>query len=217
MASPERKAAAVACSESRPRGSLEAVRRIPVLAGAAALASISLLFSACGDGPDATGTPTAAAAATTGSTSQTTTTGTTAVASGTAARTPAATRAANDYGPEPTLGGNITKIAPAWGQKVSQASTRSPDAGRPGGICAEVNFNGLPENALWFRMAVNGVEVTQRLTWVAASQDATEGKMCFAPVEGLPTGRIQAAIAVQNPNNAQETTRQVVAWEFDVQ
>lgn len=193
------------------------MRRIAFFAGAAALASTSLLFSACGDGPDTAGTPTTAPAATTGAASNTKTAGTTAVASGTAARTPAATRAANDYGPEPALGGNITKIAPAWGQKVSQQSTRSPDAGRPGGICAEVNFDGLPENVLWFRMAVNGVEVTQRLTWVAASQDATEGKMCFAPTEGLPTGRIQAAIAVQNPNNPQENTRQVVAWEFDVQ
>ncbi len=187
------------------------MNRTWILAGAAALASTTLLFSACGDGPDAP-PPTSAPVITATPRTGASVVGTAATTTG----TPAPTRAPNDYGPAPIFGANVKKVSPEWGTKVQQASTRSPDSSRPGGICAEVSFAGLPENVLWFRMAVNGVEVTQELTWVAASQQATEAKMCFAPDEGLPTGRMQVAIVVQNPNNVNEPTREVVAWEFDV-
>jgi hypothetical protein len=91
------------------------------------------------------------------------------------------------------------------------------DPSRPGGVCAEVTFDGLPENAQWFRMAINGVEVTQKLTWFVATNDTPkEGSVCYSPKEGLPVGRVQVALVVQNPNNVNETTRQIAAWEFEV-
>ena len=141
----------------------------------------------------------------------------TAAPSATTAGTPRPTLAPDDYGPAPILEGYVLKVSPEYAKKVSQSSTRTVNPDRPNGICAEVSFDGLPENAQWFRMAVNGVEVTQELTWIVASQVApTEGKLCYAPTAGLPVGRTEAAIVVQNPKNPNENTRQVAAWQFDV-
>lgn len=122
-----------------------------------------------------------------------------------------------DFGPPPILGGNITKISPEHGQKVTQKSTQSPNPDRPGGICAEVNFKDLPENFQWFQMAVDDQRVTEKLTLVAASQNnPTDGKICYAPAAGLSVGKHSAAIAVQSPRDPSVPTRQVVAWAFEV-
>lgn len=132
-----------------------------------------------------------------------------------AARTP--TPPPSDYGAAPVLGGNITKISPEHASKVTQASTRSPNQLNPGGICAEVNFKDLPENAQWFRMVLDATEVTTKLTWIVASREnPQDGKVCYAPAEGLTVGRHTAAMAVQDPRNTGSTTRQIVAWAFDV-
>jgi hypothetical protein len=123
----------------------------------------------------------------------------------------------DDFGPAPVLGGNITVISPKHGQKVTQASTRSPNPKVPNGVCAEVNFTDLPENFQWFQMAVDDQRVTDKLTLVASTAvDPKDGKICYAPAEGLSVGKHTAAIAVQAPRDASVPTRQLVSWAFEV-
>ncbi len=188
---------------------MKLTRTRALLAVAGGLSGILVLgASACGDGPDRPDVPPTASAKNTATAVPTT-----------AAGTPkaAATRNPGVYSPAPILGDNITKVSPVHATKVAQLQTLSLNPARPGGICAEVTFDGLPENAQWFRMAVNGVEVAQKLSWfVGTNETPKEGTVCYGPKEGLPVGFIQVAIVVQNPNNINEPTRQVVAWEFDV-
>ena len=167
------------------------MRRFLVIA--AGLAALSLLAAACGDGPDAPATP--------------------------AARPTATPTKAGDPswpGPPPNLGTNVTAITPAHGQRVTQLDTRSPDPRRPRGVCFQASFEDLPENVLWFRMAVDDREVTTEMTWVVATQVNPEGgRGCYAPPEGLPPGRHTAAVSVQNPSNPNDI-RELVAWAFEV-
>ncbi len=122
-----------------------------------------------------------------------------------------------DYGPAPKLGGNVTSISPAHAAQVKQASTRSPVADRPKGLCADVTFDGLPENGLWFRIAFDGKEVTTKLSWTVDNQAApTKGRTCYAPAEGFTVGKHTAALSVQDPNNQAAASKQVVGWAFEV-
>lgn len=181
---------------------------------------VPLLLVACGDGAGDSSPPAAANTAAP-PTPRPTTAGSSPVA--TAARGP------DDFGPAPRLGDNVTKVSPEHGTKVTQASTRSPDPVRPGGVCAEVNFegiedpppgSGLPEGAsakrIWFRMAIGRTEVTPELVWIVPSEDADVGRVCFSPEEGLPIGRTTAALVVQDPFDQSKPTKQTVAWEFEV-
>jgi hypothetical protein len=171
---------------------------------AAALALVLLVSGACG-GSDATDF------------SKTTPSTATATRTVAAAKTPSPAGTPGGFGPAPKLGGNVVKVSPAHGATVTQASTRSPIADRPGGVCFEADFTDLPENALWFRMALDDQEVTVKLTWVVASKDAPPGgRACYAPAEGIAVGRHTAAVSVQNPNSTREPTRQLVAWGFEV-
>lgn len=121
------------------------------------------------------------------------------------------------FGTGPRLGGNILEISPTHAQAVKQATTRSPNPQDPKGVCATVSFNGLPETGQWFRMAVDGIEVTDKLTWIVASREApTGGKVCFAPAEGLTVGDHAIALSVQDPNNPNADERQLAAWKFAV-
>lgn len=131
--------------------------------------------------------------------------------------TPKPTIDPNSLGPAPVLGGNVVSITPEHGAEVKQAATHSPNPNQPGGICANVTFDGLAENAQWFRMAFDGEEVTQKLTWIVTTKVAPEGgRVCYAPAEGFTEGRHSVALAVQDPRNPQVATRQMVAWKFDV-
>ncbi len=178
-----------------------------VLVSLAVSIAAALVLASCGDGAD-TGPTAAPTAATTASSS-----------SGT---TPGATAAAWP-GVAPRVGGNIPKISPTHGQKISQFDTRSPDPGKPRGLCIEADFKDLPEGegTLWFRVAFDGKEVTgsKGAVWIVASRDATTpgGRLCYAPAEGFTVGRHDVAVSVQNPNNANEPPRQIVAWKFEVQ
>ena len=171
------------------------------LAAIALFTGFSLLLAACGDGPGKGASPPAG------------------VAQPTVAGTPGAAatpKVGGPFGKAPVLGGNITKVSPAHGSTFAQTATRSPDPKRPNGACVEVSFGDLPENIRWFRMAFDGAEVTTKMTWVAASADALEGRGCYAPAEGFAPGRHYAAVSVQDPNNPAANPRQVVGWEFDV-
>ena len=165
---------------------------------ALAVTGLCLLAAGCGDGSGAKSAPT--------------------VKPTVAARTPGSSTI-----PAPKLpSGNVEAIRPAHGASVTQAATRTVNADRPNGICAQVNFKDLPENGQWFRMVVDGKEVTGggEITWVVPANAQTEappgGTMCYAPKEGLPAGKHQVALGVQNPRNAAEPTRQIVEWEFEV-
>jgi hypothetical protein len=123
----------------------------------------------------------------------------------------------NALGPAPVLGGNITAISPPHGAKVTQAQTRSPNPQNPQGLCAQVSFDGLPENAQWFRVQFDQAEVTEKLVWIVKSTtNPTDGRVCYAPVDGFTPGIHHVFIHVEDPRNANVPTRQIVAWTFEV-
>ncbi|MFN0146961.1 MAG: hypothetical protein ACKVT1_10640 [Dehalococcoidia bacterium] len=173
----------------------------PHLLATGLLVSVFLL-GGCGDGPDKAATPAASPA---GQTAAATTGGT--------APTP---KPGDPFSRAPVLGGNITRVFPEHASTLAQTATRSPNPQRPNGACFEASFADLPENIQWFRMAFDGAEVTTKMTWVAASASATEGRGCYAPEEGFAPGRHYVAVSVQDPNNPAVSPRQVVGWEFDV-
>jgi hypothetical protein len=158
----------------------------------ASIGLAALLLAGCGDGPDEPA----------------------------AASTPAVEGTPgipDDFGPAPLLGGNITAIFPEHGKTVAAALTKSLVDGDGKGVCAKVTFEGLPQYAQWFRMAVDGVEVTEELLWIVPTREApTNGTMCYTPKDGLSAGKHTAAIAVQDPNNPLAESKQVVGWAFEV-
>ncbi len=147
---------------------------------------LALAAVACGDGPDPVPTPTP-------------------------------TPDYGEFGPPPDLGGNILKVWPEHASTVTQVETRTTNPASPRGICAEVSFEGTPQYGQWFRMAVDGVEVTDRLTWVIPTrEDPKNGRVCYAPPEGLTPGTHEAALVVQDPLNPSAATKQAVGWRFRV-
>ena len=168
------------------------------LALLSALPCVLLVSAACGDGPDPEPTPTAAAGAS-------------------ASPTAGGSAQVDKFGPAPTFGENVIKLSPGYAETVKQLATQTRNPQRPNGICAEVSFAGLPETGRWFRMAVDGVEVTEKLVWIVSSNTTpTGGTMCYAPTAGISVGVHQAAISVQDPNNITARTKELVAWAFEV-
>ncbi len=151
----------------------------------------SLFFAACGDGPDA---PLVAPTATP-----------------TAGGTPG-------FGPPPVLGGNILVLSPEHAASVPRVATAMVGQLSPRGVCAQVSFEGLPQSGQWFRMAVDGEEVTASsdVYWFVSSQEAEGGTICYAPEAGLEPGRHTAALSVTDPMNPAAEARQLVGWAFDV-
>src|SRR5207245_754273 len=96
---------------------------------------------------------------------------------------------------------------------------RNLNLNQPGGICFDVNFDGLDRkgNLQWFRLAVDGAEVTTKLTWFGAS-DFSRATGCWypPPPDGLQPGLHQVAVTVQTPSTPNEPTRQLVGWKFEV-
>lgn len=179
--------------------------RFRLLLAVPGLLSALALGAACGDGPDSSsgeGVPTPIRTPVPNTTPD-----------GSATRKPIP----DDFGPAPTLGGNVLKISPGHAEKVKQAATRTTNPQRPVGLCAEVSFEGLPENAQWFRIAFDEKEVTSKLVWIVATQtNPKDGKVCYAPEEGFTVGKHSAAISVQDPRNALAASKQVVGWAFEV-
>jgi hypothetical protein len=165
-------------------------------------AATALVFAACGDGPDAvaTSTPTAETTAT------------------------AASSATQGTLPSPTVPDrNIEAISPAHGEKVPQLDTRSPNRDDPrNGACAQVNFEGLPEQFQWIRMFFDEEEVTVSpdvllIAPQSASQQTPDGgTICYAPQDGFSVGLHTVTIGIQNPRNPSEPTRQIMQWQFEV-
>lgn len=164
----------------------------------AALAA-GLFAAACGDGPDPVSTATISS------------------------RTPTQAAQATATIKAPVLpDGAFEKISPAHGAKVTQASTKTLDPRRPSGVCFQANFEGLEKNTLWFRMVLDEKEVTveKGFTWIlpvdAQTTPPKGGTACYAPDGGLSVGIHRVTVAVQNPDNAQEPTRQFMEWQFEV-
>jgi hypothetical protein len=178
--------------------------RIVVAVVSAALLASSL--GACGDDSDSTianATPGSNAAALT------------ATASARGSGTPSGT--AGSFGPAPTIDGNIEAITPAHAASVTQASTRSPNPTSPHGVCVSVNFKDPVQNLQWFRMAVDGEEVTPKLTIrVDSANPPKGGTLCYAPADGLSVGRHNAGFSVGNPSDLQGKPVQVIGWAFEV-
>lgn len=149
-----------------------------------------------------------------------------------ASKSPSASAAANstptpapsavgEFGAPPVLGGNVTDVAPGWGKSVTQSATRSPQRGDPHGVCADISYAAPATNLLWFRMAVDGTEVTQKLIAIQhvagpTATTAQTGSICYAPTDGLPAGIHSAAVSVQNPQDPQAPIVQTVSWKFRV-
>lgn len=129
---------------------------------------------------------------------------------------PTATFEPGDFGPPPTLGGWVLSIFPTHASAVPRSLTQSLTPGDGRGVCFEASFHDLPQNALWFRMAVDDREVTDQGIWAVDSEASpTGGRFCYDPAEGLEVGFHTAAIVVQAPDGVSEA-RQRVAWAFEV-
>jgi hypothetical protein len=115
---------------------------------------------------------------------------------------------------------NIDAIYPEHGARVTQQSTRTPDPDDPQGACVQINFDELPGSFTWFRVAFDDVEVTPNLTVRAATNAQSEGvdagTLCWAPEEGFTVGVHIVTVAIQNPDNPNEPTRQLMQWQFEV-
>jgi len=176
-------------------------RRIAALALPFVLAAS---LAACGDGPEESATPTTPAQQT----------ATTAPPGATAAPTIDA----------PTVPDrNIDAISPPHGAKVPQAETQSPIRDDPrNGACVQVNFEGLPEQFQWVRMVFDEEEVTVSpdvlllVAQNAQSETPSGGSLCYAPAAGFEVGVHTVTVAIQNPTNPNEPTRQLIQWQFEV-
>jgi hypothetical protein len=146
---------------------------------------------------------------------------------------PAASAAANatptpapsgvaEYGQPPVLGGNVTDVAPGWGKSVKQADTVIKNKENPrGGVCVDIKYAAPATDATWYRMAVDGQEVTQKLIVVQhikgpTATTAATGTLCYGPSEPLSLGVHSAAVSVQQPNALTASPLQTVAWKFKV-
>jgi len=105
---------------------------------------------------------------------------------------------------------NIPRVSPADGGTVTRASTVPKAIDQPGGVCAEVTFDGLTQNFRAFRMALDGTDVTPQLAIFAG------GQMCLAEPGGVPPGRHTARVEVVDSADATGKPTQTVSWSFDV-
>ena len=123
------------------------------------------------------------------------------------------------FGDPPTFDGYVVGVSPGHGETVTQEETRTEDESEPGGVCADVEFGG-EATGNWFRMAVDGEEVTQQTIWDLTAADDPQapdaGTLCFDPPEGLPPGTVDAAVSVQDPANFDQEPQEVVSWTFEV-
>jgi hypothetical protein len=130
-----------------------------------------------------------------------------------------ATLTPGDFGPPPTLGDWVLEVFPIHASIIPQSGTRTPNPNNPSGVCIEASFHDLPQNGLWFRMVVDGAEVTDSpgAVWIVTTEVNPEGgTFCYAPTEGFEVGVHEAAVSVQDPNNPQAAIRQLVGWKFEV-
>ncbi len=118
------------------------------------------------------------------------------------------------FGPTPVLRDHIVALYPEHGASVTQASTRTTDPNNPQGVCAEIDYDGTQLLAL---MAVNGQDVTAQTVLITDNpQDPTGARVCYDPPEGLPVGRVEAAVSVMEQDQLGQPPKQIAGWVFEV-
>lgn len=102
---------------------------------------------------------------------------------------------------------------PAGGAVLRQADTRTTDPARPRGVCASIRFSSGAPDARWYRMTFDGMDVTNRLTWVVL-RDQSGGEMCYAPEVGFEPGAHSVEVVVRDPQGSSGMLKAV--WDFTV-
>lgn len=118
------------------------------------------------------------------------------------------------FGPTPVLRDHIVAVYPEHGASVTQASTRTTDPSDPQGVCAEIEYDGTQLLAL---MAVNGEDVTAQTVLITDDPENPSGaRVCYDPPEGLPVGRVEAAVSVMEQDGLGQPPKQIAGWIFEV-
>ncbi len=111
----------------------------------------------------------------------------------------------------------IVEMTPEDGSIVSVASTASADSLRPAGVCVEVRFEETPGTGRWFRLFLDGVDVTASSVWfLPGVTGAKTGRLCYAPEEGLAIGSRTAEVLVRDPSDPRAALRESARWSFTV-
>jgi len=127
------------------------------------------------------------------------------------------TPTSTEFGREPSLDGNVFEIFPEHAATVKQAETLPGNPDHPGAVCLRIRFE--ETNGTWYRMAVDGIEVTEQTIWIGINPTTNElpeeAQLCYDPPEGLRTGLIDASVVVQEPNGI-SPVKEIVEWRFRV-
>lgn len=124
----------------------------------------------------------------------------------------------SDPGPTPVLGNHVTELIPPHGTSISSAATRTLDPKRPQPPCFAADFSDLPEEGLWFRMLLDGTEVTTQFTWIAPfpADSGRPPRACFATEDGLSPGPHTIVIVVRPPFDNSAPAVETITWSFTV-
>ncbi|MGE3076956.1 MAG: helix-turn-helix transcriptional regulator [Dehalococcoidia bacterium] len=109
----------------------------------------------------------------------------------------------------------VVAVTPGDGTEVSQASTRSSEPGDVNGACAAIRFVSQAVNGQWFRLWLDGTEVTHQSTWVLPGTQPEEGKLCYAPEEGFAVGTHSARLEIGDPAGGSPPPGET-SWSFVV-
>ncbi len=81
------------------------------------------------------------------------------------------------------------------------------------GVCAEVSTAGLSANFQWFRLHLDGVDVTQSLT-IIATRDVPRGILCHIQDIPLASGTHAASVTVSDPTTGVFIEQK--DWTFEI-
>ncbi len=112
----------------------------------------------------------------------------------------------------------VVSVSPPDGASIATEATRWTDEPSARGVCVSVRFDaGQPATGQWFRMSIDGADVTPQLSWfLPQSRSPRTGRLCFATESGLATGSHVAAVSVRDPEQPAPATLQTVRWSFTV-
>ena len=127
---------------------------------------------------------------------------------------PKTQRDPDPFGRPPAMTEHITAVSPAHASAVPQSESKET------GVCAEARFDGLTEQGTWFRLYLDGEEVTLRSAWTVdlgqSSFAAPNGRLCYSPGAQLSEGRHTAMVEVRDPRDPSAPAIEAVTWAFEV-